>query len=110
MSLYHCSFSEGASEKCYAACSKAIELSPSNPEAHQVMASCLLSQGNEEGAKESVMKGVSLWLPSRVGGASSSEGASVVAASSLSSAPPYFSRINAVKILLEVQEYEVSVC
>lgn len=105
----YCSFSKEASEKCYAACTKAVELSPSNPEANQLMASCLLSQGNEEGAKESLMKGVSLWLPSKVGGASFLEGASVVATSSLSSAPPYFSRMNTAKLLLEVKEYQVSV-
>ena len=36
---------------------------PSNPEAHQLMAS-LLSQQHQEKAKEALMKGVALWLPS----------------------------------------------
>ena len=36
---------------------------PSNPEAHQLMAS-LLSQQHQEKAKEVLMKGLALWLPS----------------------------------------------
>ena len=103
------SFSEGAGEKCHTCCRKAIELSPSNPEAHQLLSSCLLSLGKEEEAKESLMTGVSLWLPSKVGGASSSEGGASVEATPSSSFPPYFSRVNTAKLLLEVQEYEVCV-
>ena len=37
---------------------------PRNPEAHQLKASCLLSQLKPEEAKEALMKGLSLWLPS----------------------------------------------
>jgi hypothetical protein len=73
----------------------------------------LLSQGKKDEAKESLMKGVSLWLPSKVGGASSSsssvsEAASNEIESAVSSFPPYFSRINTAKLLLEVQEHDVS--
>ena len=108
LSLCILSFSDAAGENCYRCCTKAIELSPSNPEAHQLLASCLLSQGKEEDAKTSLMRGVSLWLPSKVGGASSSEGGASVAATPIpSSYPPYFSRINAAKLLIEVKEYEV---
>ena len=107
--LLFSSFSEGAGEICHGYCRKAIELSPSNPEAHQLLASCLLSQGNEEEAKTSLMTGVSLWLPNKVGGASSSDGASVKATPTSSLCPPYFSRISTAKLLLEVQEYEVYV-
>ena len=62
----------------------------------------------------SLMRGVSLWLPSKVGGAppssssSVSEGASNEIESLASSTPPYFSRINTAKLLLEVHEYDVS--
>ena len=106
----HFSFTEGAGENCHKCCNKAIELSPSNPEAHQLLASCLLSQAKQDEAKTSLMRGVSLWLPSKVGGASSSEveGASNDVTSTTSSCPPYFSRINTAKLLLEVQEYDVS--
>ena len=104
---------EGAGESCHECCSKAIELSPSNPEAHQLLASCLLSQGKQDEAKASLMRGVSLWLPSKVGGAPPSsssvpEGASNEIESLASSVPPYFSRINTAKLLLEVHEYDVS--
>ena len=106
------SFSEGAGESCHECCSKAIELSPSNPEAHQLLASCLLSQGKQDEAKVSLMRGVSLWLPSKVGGgpssSSGSEAASKEIESTASSIPPYFSRINTAKLLLEVHEYDVS--
>ena len=104
------SFVEAAGEKCYRCCSKAIELSPSNPEAHQLLASCLLSQGKEEDAKTSLMRGISLWLPSKVGGASSSSdgGASVATPPLSASSPPYFSRMSAAKLLIEVKEYDVS--
>ena len=39
-------------------------LLPGNPEAHQLMASCLLSQQLPDKAREALMKGLSLWLPS----------------------------------------------
>ena len=58
------SFESGADERCWECCSKAIEMCPSNPEAHQLMASCLLSQQHQEKAKEALMKGLALWLPS----------------------------------------------
>lgn len=72
-----------------------------------MLASCLLSQGKQDDAKTSLMRGVSLWLPSKVGSVLSSEGASVAAMSPTTSLPPYFSRVNTAKLLLEVQEYEV---
>ena len=104
------SFAEGAGENCHKCCGKAVELSPSNPEAHQLMASCLLSQGKQDEAKLSLMRGISLWLPSKVSGASSSsaEGVSNDIESAESCFPPYFSRINTAKLLLEVNEYDVS--
>ena len=113
MYFFIISFSEGAGESCHECCSKAVELSPSNPEAHQLLGSCLLSQGKQDEAKVSLMRGVSLWLPSKVGGAPPSlssvpEGASNEIGSLASSTPPYFSRINTAKLLLEVHEYDVS--
>lgn len=62
---YPLSFESDAGQRCYDCCCQAVELSPSNPEAHQVMANCLLSQQLPEKAKEALMKGVLLWLPSR---------------------------------------------
>lgn len=105
------SFAEGAGENCHKCCCKAIELSPSNPEAHQLLASCLLSQGKQDEAKDSLMRGVSLWLPSKVGGGSPSPsaGASNEIESAVGYSPPYFSRVNSAKLLLEVHEYDVSI-
>ena len=58
------SFESEAGQQCFECCSKAVELCPTNPEAHQLMASCLLSQQLQEKARDALMKGLSLWLPS----------------------------------------------
>ena len=42
------SFASGAEEKCHRSCQEAVRCSPSNPEAHQMMASCLLSMNQIE--------------------------------------------------------------
>ena len=42
------SFASDAGKLCYECCSKALEWSPSNPDAHNLTASCLLSQSKEE--------------------------------------------------------------
>ena len=58
------SFESDAGQRCYECCSKAVELSPSNPEGYQLLASCLLSQQLQEKAREALMKGLGIWLPS----------------------------------------------
>lgn len=42
------SFSENAETSCKEYCGKAIEHDPSNPEAYQMLANCLLSEGENE--------------------------------------------------------------
>lgn len=69
------SFESDAGQRCYECCCKATELSPSNPEAYQLMASCLLSQQLSDKAREVLMKGLGLWLPSRCGKGEESQAA-----------------------------------
>ena len=58
------SFEEDAGKSCFESCCQAVLASPDNAEAHQLKASCLLSQQKPQEAKEALMKGLSLWLPS----------------------------------------------
>jgi len=55
------SFKEEADAKCYECCQKAIEYDATNPEAFQLMASCLLSQQNMEEARKMLEKSLDLW-------------------------------------------------
>lgn len=55
------SFKEEAETKCYECCQKAIEYDAANPEAFQLMASCLLSQQNMEEARKMLEKSLELW-------------------------------------------------
>ena len=55
------SFREEAETKCYECCQKAIEYDAANPEAFQLMASCLLSQQNMEEARKMLEKSLELW-------------------------------------------------
>lgn len=55
------SFKEEADTKCYECCQKAIEYDATNPEAFQLMASCLLSQQNMEEARKMLEKSLELW-------------------------------------------------
>lgn len=47
--------------KCYECCQKAVEFDATNPEAYQLMASCLLSQQNMEEARKMLDKSLELW-------------------------------------------------
>lgn len=98
------SFAADADTRCHEACTKALEFAPDNPEAYQIQASCLLSQEKTEEAKSSLIKSVSLWLPTNdtEGGASD-----VTMTSSENDVPPYGSRLNTAKLLLELREFEV---
>ena len=42
------SFSSEAEERCQESCRQAVQFGPRNPEAHQLLASCLLSMGRDE--------------------------------------------------------------
>ena len=55
------SFKDEAADKCTEYCRKAIECDPNNPEAYQLMASCLLSQQNMEEARDMLEKSLELW-------------------------------------------------
>ena len=47
--------------KCSECCQKAIEYDVTNPEAYQLMASCLLSQQNMDEARNMLDKSLELW-------------------------------------------------
>ena len=94
------SFSADAGSLCQEACAKALELSSSNAEALQVQASCLLSLQRTDEAIETLVKSVSLWLPGDDVTVMSSEGVADI--------PPYWSRVNTAKLLLEMGEHQVT--
>ena len=73
VSPFKSSFEEDAGERCYDSCCQATLMCPSNPEAHQLMASCLLSQQKPDEAKEALMKSLKLWLPSLKNGGGKEE-------------------------------------
>jgi len=88
-------FKEEADTKCYECCQKAIEYDATNPEAFQLMASCLLSQQNMEEARKMLEKSLELWqgkedeLPE-------------------APVPSYESRITTSKLLIELENYETA--
>lgn len=88
-------FKEEAETKCYECCQKAIEYDAANPEAFQLMASCLLSQQNIEEARKMLEKSLELWqgkdedLPE-------------------APVPSYESRITTSKLLIELENYETA--
>ena len=95
------SFSADAGSLCQEACSKALELCSGNAEALQVQASCLLSLERTDEAKETLVKSVSLWLPS-------GDDVTVMSLEGVADVPPYWSRVNTAKLLLEMGEHQVS--
>lgn len=74
------------------------------------MASCLLSQQKTEDAKAVAMKGVALWLPSNKSKHSetTSHDTDPESHDPGEAMPPYFSRVSTAKLLIELQEYDVS--
>ncbi|KAL9968141.1 hypothetical protein ACROYT_G026475 [Oculina patagonica] len=88
-------FKEEADVKCYECCQKAVEYDSTNPEAFQLMASCLLSQQNMEEARKMLEKSLELWqgkdeeLPE-------------------APVPSYESRIATSKLLIELENYETA--
>ena len=55
------SFKEEAAAKCSEFCHKAMEFDPTNPEAFQLMASCLLSEEKMDEARQMLAKSLELW-------------------------------------------------
>lgn len=88
-------FKEEADSKCYECCQKAVEFDPTNPEAFQLMASCLVSQQNMDEAQKMLDKSLELWqgkdeeLPE-------------------APVPPYETRITTAKLLIELENYETA--
>ncbi|KAL8563966.1 hypothetical protein ACOMHN_025297 [Nucella lapillus] len=98
---------EGAEKQCEDSVQKAVTSDPGNPEAHQLMASFLLSQDNKDEARESIKKSVLLWLPQL----QSAEKGDVVDEEfdPVEVCPLTFAtRMQAGKILIEVGEYELA--
>ncbi|XP_064387108.1 uncharacterized protein LOC135335514 [Halichondria panicea] len=94
-------FSADAGSLCQEACSKALELCSGNAEALQVQASCLLSLERTDEAKETLVKSVSLWLPS-------GDDVTVMSLEGVADVPPYWSRVNTAKLLLEMGEHQTA--
>lgn len=59
--IVFCSFKEEAAAKCSEFCHKAMEFDPTNPEAFQLMASCLLSEEKMDEARQMLAKSLELW-------------------------------------------------
>lgn len=96
---------EGEAEaECEACCTKALEYSPGNPESLQVSATFLLSANRLDEAKERIKQSVTAWLT--IPENPDDEG--LVDINALEKAPPYAARQSAVKILVEVGEYDIA--
>ncbi|CAB1427724.1 unnamed protein product [Pleuronectes platessa] len=96
---------EGAADKCRELVEKALEYHHDNPEALQLMASYLFSTEKNQEGKEYLLKSVGLWLPAQKQSAASSSTDEHMQ----SEVPPYESRITTAKLLIESEEYEMSV-
>ncbi|XP_071966085.1 uncharacterized protein [Antedon mediterranea] len=100
-------FEDKAETQCHENLESALQYNPNNPEAYQLMASYFLSTQSNQHAKEMIKKSIALWLPKLkeiesskpVGGEFDP-----VEVCPLS----YLSRISAVKILIEVEEFDVA--
>ncbi|XP_028984199.1 uncharacterized protein si:dkey-12j5.1 isoform X2 [Betta splendens] len=96
---------EGAADKCREFIEKALQYHNDNSEALQLMASYLFSTERNQEGKEYLLKSVGLWLPAQkqIAASSSAEEDTQI------EIPPYESRITTAKLLIESEEYEMSV-
>ncbi|XP_070532658.1 uncharacterized protein [Ptychodera flava] len=92
-------FEEDAEQHCKDCLDKAIEADTDNAEAHQLLASYLLSINNPEDAKTAIEKSLSLWLPQWREHLEKSEVSEAFELCPLS----YEVRISTAKILIELQ-------
>lgn len=98
-------FEDDAESKCKECLELAIQSDSENCEAYQLMASFLLSKDDKEGARNNIEKSVALWLP-QLQEAEKAEGSNIdpVQVCPVS----YLSRMNAAKILIEVEKYDIA--
>ncbi|XP_033116021.1 probable assembly chaperone of rpl4 [Anneissia japonica] len=100
-------FEDKAETQCYEHLEKALQYSPHSPEAYQLMASYFLSIESNQQAKEMINKSVSLWLPKLKeveGSKAAGDKFDPVETCPMS----YLSRVGAIKILIEVEEFDVA--
>ncbi|CAG8568267.1 5842_t:CDS:2 [Acaulospora morrowiae] len=88
--LTDCCFEPDAESKCEEYLKQALEIDPSNPEVHQLLASVRLSQQKNEEAKVALEKSLDLWIHLEPDDPS---------------IPSYETRISLVKLLLEIAQY-----
>ncbi|XP_062522911.1 uncharacterized protein LOC134197579 [Corticium candelabrum] len=93
-----------AEGQCETFCLKALEYAPENPQALQVSSSFLLSANRINEARDRIKRSVAIWLT--VPDDSDQEVSFDI--NSLERFPPYFVRMNCVKILIEVGEYDLA--
>ncbi|XP_077577264.1 uncharacterized protein LOC144199478 [Stigmatopora nigra] len=96
---------EGAADKCKEFIERALQYHPDNPEGLQLMASYLFSTEKNQEGKEYLLKSVNQWLPIQ----KQTEASSILEDDIKNLIPPYESRITTVKLLIEVEEYEMAV-
>ncbi|KAI0239735.1 putative RNA-directed DNA polymerase from transposon BS [Lamellibrachia satsuma] len=96
-------FAEDAEERCRHHLEEAVKKDGDNPEAYHLLASFFLSKEEPESAKEVIEKGVSLWLP-QMKEVVKPDGAAVDPVEVCAVSYPV--RINATKILIELEEYD----
>ncbi|XP_076460484.1 uncharacterized protein LOC143293479 [Babylonia areolata] len=98
---------EEAESRCEDSVQKAVAADPNNPEAHQLMASFLLSKDNKDEAREAIKKSVSIWLPQLQAadkGDVDDDQFDPVEVCPLT----FATRMQAAKILIEAGEHELS--
>jgi tetratricopeptide (TPR) repeat protein len=105
--LTDCCFDESAEENCKKFVDMAIAADEQNPEALQLKANFLLSKDEKEQAKELIKKSVALWLPKLQSADSQSAAEEEFDPVELCSIP-YTTRVQCAKMLIEVEEYELS--
>lgn len=92
-----------AEEQCVSNIDKAISIDPKNPEGYLCKANYLFIKQELQEAKTMMQKSLSLWLPQM---RAVLEGQTDIADPVDVCSLPYNSRINTVKLLLEMEDYE----